>query len=267
VEESIGFGLTVQLLPNEADRAAVLGQVAGLRNKDRHFRTNEVDHLFSELRLPNPSNLSRSLGRLVTRGFVVRHGKTWALTPTGERRVQELVGDINPAALAADLAASPGAMFADERHTLIPPSFAPARWRPGIARLLKRFPFETNVFLMSRFQTDHEADPLEDVVNVLRSVLSDCGLTLLLASEHQFEDDILGNVGAHMWASQYGIGLLENRMGHGLNYNAVIELGSMIVTGRSCTLLRDPTAPELPTDLASQIYKPVDFDDLAAVTC
>jgi hypothetical protein len=79
------------------------------------------------------------------------------------------------------------------------------------------------------------------------------------------DDELFGNVGAYMWACQYGIGLLENRADRGLNYNVVIEVGAMLITGRRCALLKDRTAPALPTDLAGQIYKPVDLDDLEGV--
>jgi hypothetical protein len=76
-----------------------------------------------------------------------------------------------------------------------------------------------------------------------------------LASDRQLEDDLLGNVAAYLWACKYGIGLVEDRVERGLNYNA----------GVTCAILRDSTAPSLPTDLAGQIYKSVDFAQLATV--
>lgn len=51
-------------------------------------------------------------------------------------------------------------------------------------------------------------------------------------------------------------------MGRGLNYNMVIEVGSMVITGRRCALLKDTTIDRLPTDFSGQLYKPVDFDDV-----
>jgi hypothetical protein len=68
-----------------------------------------------------------------------------------------------------------------------------------------------------------------------------------------------------MWACQYGLGIVEDRVDRGLNYNAVIEVGGMTITGRRCGILRDRTAPSLPTDLAGQIYKSVDLDDETTV--
>jgi len=96
--------------------------------------------------------------------------------------------------------------------------------------------------------------------------MSNHGLVLHVASDRLADDDLLGNVGAYMWACQFGIGLLEDRPGEGsLNDNVLIELGSMLMSGRRCAILRDRTAPRPPTDLSGQIYKTVDFDDLPAV--
>jgi hypothetical protein len=110
-------------------------------------------------------------------------------------------------------------------------------------------------------------DPVPAVIERLREVMDSHGLTLHVASDRQHEDDLFGNVGAYMWACQYGIGLLENRLGGatGLNDNVLIELGAMMVIGRRCAMLKDKTATGLPSDLTAQLYKSVDFDDLDAV--
>jgi hypothetical protein len=47
-----------------------------------------------------------------------------------------------------------------------------------------------------------------------------------------------------------GIALFEDRVGEGLNYNVVIEVGAMLIAGRQTALLRDTTAPKMPSDLA-----------------
>jgi hypothetical protein len=184
-------------------------------------------------------------------------------------KVRELFGDIDHVAVAAALVGSPRAEFAHVHHSVLDPAFAPPRWSAGIKRLLERYPFDTNVFCMTRHPENDaevvETDPVRDVVEVLRKVLDGHGLMLHLASDRQIDDDVFGNVGAHMWACRYGIGLLENRTNRGLNYNAAIELGSMLVTGRRCAILKDTTAPNLPVNLSGQIYKAVDFKDLTAV--
>lgn len=201
---------------------------------------------------------------------MVRHAKggLWSLTPLGRQKAVDLVGDVDVGALEVELAHVPGALFGNQQHPLIDPAFAPARWRPAIGRLLDRFPLESNVFCMTRFPSEERPDdqPLAAVVETLREVCKRHALNLHLASDRQIEDDLLGNVGGYMWACRYGIGLLEDRARHGLNYNVVIEVGAMLMTGRRCALLKDSTAPNLPTDLAGQIYKSVDFDNLGDVS-
>jgi hypothetical protein len=195
-----------------------------------------------------------------------REDARWSLTPVGRRRVGDLVGGVSPGRMESELSKLSGAPFAHAIHTTLPPWFAPVRWSAGIARLLKESPFDANVFCMTRFPKDKTdrsyLDPVRDVIATIEAALSGHGLRLLLASDRQIDDDVLGNVAAHMWASKYGIGLFENRAKRGLNYNVVIEVGSMLMTGRRCGLLRDTSAPEMPTDLVGQIYKTVEFDNL-----
>jgi hypothetical protein len=64
-----------------------------------------------------------------------------------------------------------------------------------------------------------------------------------------------------MWASRYGIAFFEDlaKPRRGLNYNLTTEVGSMLITGRWCCLLKDPSIAELPTDLVGQIRKDVDL--------
>jgi hypothetical protein len=249
----------------------VLGELAGQRAETGWFTTAAVTTLFEELRLPAPTNVSDRLNDLREGGFVVARGqsrgRTWSLTPTGHRRVVEIIGEIDAARLEPQLAVTPGAEFGHARHTVIPPSFAPTKWGTGIGRLLDRFPFETNVLCMTRFPDldEHPDDPIQGVIDTARSALADHGLVLHLASDRIVDEDLLGNVAAYMWACQFGVGLFEDRVEKGLNYNLVIETGAMIVAGRRCALLKDRTAPTMPTDLIGHIYKPVDFDDLDGV--
>lgn len=198
-----------------------------------------------------------------------REGGSWSLTPLGRDHVLEILSDLDYAQIAAELAPEPGTQFANARHTVIDPAFAPPGWDAAISRLLNDFPFETNVFCMTRYAEpgnhDTSTDPITGAIEILRSALNAHGLTLHLASDRQVDDELHGNVGAYMWACRYGIGLLEDRMGKGLNYNVVIELGALLITGRRCALFKDKTAPRLPTDLAGHIYKSVDFDELSGI--
>ena len=178
------------------------------------------------------------------------------------------MADLDYARVEAALIGTAGADYAQVRHSVIPPGFAPTEWLPAINRFLKRYPFETNVFCMTRFPKPGDGDSQEMVISSIRDVVSMHGLSLHLASDRQIADNLFANVVGHIWASQYGIGLLEDRASppRGLNSNVLIELGSMLVMGRRCAILRDLTAPYPPSDLSGQIYKSVSFDDLKQTT-
>jgi hypothetical protein len=183
--------------------------------------------------------------------------------------VPEIIGDLDLTAIEAEMSAGPSADLSEVPHAVIPPEFAPPKWQPGIARLLDEYPFEKNVFCMTRFPKDEREsempDPVRGVLDIARSVLQGHALTLHLASDRNADDELFGNIAAHMWACRYGIGLFETRFGTELNDNVQIEVGAMLITGRRCALLKDRETPALPTDFVGQIYKPVDFDDSGLV--
>lgn len=256
----VGFGLKVQLLGSFNERVLVVGQLAGFRAGDGWFRPRDVDLLLEQLRV-HGGNVSRALKLLDAQKLVLNSAsrKAWSLTPLGEERALELVGDIPLEALEPKIATLPGAELGHELHTLIPPSLAPQKWANGISRMLKEHPFESNVFLMARFPEDSD-DPNHGVIETARDVLAGHGYTLHVASDLMLDEDLWGNVAAHMWACQYGLGLFEDRSKEGLNYNLLIEIGSMVSIGRRCMLLKDRTADAMPTDLVGHIYNEVDFD-------
>ena len=264
--------LQIQLLGRADHRALVLGGIQGLRSGDGWFSPAELNALAESLRLPRIGNVNQTLALLRGRGYVLRRasGGRWALTPLGQKRVEELMGALDVAQVEAELVGSPGTDFGQRLHSVISPRFAPVSVTPRIAQFLDRFPFERNVFCMTRFpqsQNDTEyLDPIDLVLPTIREAVGSHGLTLHAAFERQLDDQLYANVAAHMWACQYGIGILEDRIKRGLNYNVMIELGAMLMTGRRCALLKDRTAPELPTDIAGHIYKSIDLDDVDEVS-
>jgi hypothetical protein len=244
-----------------SDRVLVVADLVSRRSDDQRFRPSQLSEAFLELNVPPPGNPSSTLATLKGRDHVLQHPNgRWALTPAGRRAAIQLGIEVGPD--VDDASGGPSAEFAHTSYTVIPAWAAPPRWASGIGRLLDRHPFETNVLCMTRFPSEGDlADPVAAAILQARDVLSGFGLTLHLASDAIVEDDLLGNVGAYMWACQYGLAIVEDRVGRGLNINAVMEVAGMTVTGRRCAILRDRTSPELPTDLAGQIYKPVDLDD------
>jgi hypothetical protein len=251
----------------------VLAQLVGQRNGDGWFRTPDVGEMFTELRIPAPGNISARLADLRKRGLLINrkaksgvHPAGWVLTPLGHKEVLEVIGEIDAAALQPELVSLPGAEFGNARHTVLPPGLAPLAWQEAIKSLLSRSPFENNVLCMTRFKRPaHPSDPIEDVINVVRDALTGHGLRLHLASDRIVDDDLWANVAAYMWGCKFGIGLVEDRAGEGVNDNLKIEIGSMLMAGRRCALLKDTTVPKMPTDLVGRIFKPVDFGDLDAV--
>jgi hypothetical protein len=249
----------------------VVGELAGLRNGDGWFTTNDVEQLFEALHL-TPRAVPQTLGNLTKKGkeLVTKRTKQppWSLTPKGRKTAHELLGDVDAAKLEAQLADIPGAQLGDARHPTLPPTFAPPEWANGIAKLLEAYPFETNVLCMTRFpRPEREDDPMQGVIETIDKALASHGLKLHLASNQIVEATLWANVAAYMWACQYGIALFEDRVDEGLNYNLSIEVGSMLMAGRQTALLRDvPTVEKMPSDLVGHIYKPVDFGDLKSVS-
>lgn len=247
----------------------VLCAIVSGKSKDGWFETAALSALFDDLRLPKPVNLSAVLGRLRSSKMLIARrsggGLEWSLTPLGEDRATSIAGKVGSGAMT-QLATAPGAELGHARHVVIPPALAPAKWAVGIGSLLERFPFDQNVFCMTGFPGDDDGDPNGAVIAAARDALAEHGLVLHLATDAIVDDDLLGNVAAYMWACRYGIGLFEDRVGRGLVHNVVIEVGAMLMAGRRCALLKDPSAPAMPTDLVGQIYKPADFGDLSAVS-
>jgi hypothetical protein len=268
-ETGAPLALQVQDIRAGTDRVLVIGSLVALRNADGSFSPGDIARAFDEFRLPAPGNVSQTLIQLRARELVVRRSAGgWSLTPKGDAYVVKLLGTL-PAAEAVDaamgLAVGSAAELGQGRHTVIPPFFAPERWSRAIARFLEQYPFDSNVFCMTRFASDHDLDPVRGVIETTRTALRTHGLTLHLASDANTDDALWDNIAGYLWACRYGIGFFENRVGKGLNYNLVVEVGAMLATGRRCALLKDKTQEELPTDFVGQIYRPVDFDDLDQV--
>lgn len=266
-DEPDHLGLTLQSL-SSWQASLVVAAIARWRSPDGWFLPAELTSLFVALRVPPPGNPHATLGSLKERNFVLEQPgstpKRYSVTPTGQQKAAELAGGTDLTLVSTDLGPQ-YAVFAHERHPTLPPELCPPAWSPGVRTFLDKYPFESNVFLMLRFPKGDLDDPMSDAVATLRATVEGHGLTLHVASDQQIVDDLWGNVGAHMWACRYGIGILETYADETLNDNMLIELGSMLMLGRRCMILRDEAAPMPPTDLTSQIFKTVDLADLAAV--
>lgn len=257
--------LQVQTLGTYDDQVLVLAHVAGLHQGSGQVTAPEVRDAFLKLHLPVPTNVSQHLSNLRGDHFVMRPSESsWAVTPRGIERIRLLMAGITDEQLLAMGAEPTAVVFGDAPHHLIAHEFAPASFQVGIARFLESHPFDSNVFGISRFPRG-DSDPVEAALEACREGCRAVGLEFHLASDRSVEDMLFHNVAAAMWASRYGIALLEDRAERGLNYNVVFEAGAMLVTGRRCLLLKDRSIEDLPTDLVGHIYTPVDLDDTASV--
>lgn len=250
-------------------RTLVIARIAQDRG-DGRINVIAVSGLFDDFGLPAPPKVSGTLGALVKDGMLVKSGSyasaTYRLTPKGRAKATELADDMDIAALLAETTTAGVASLGSAGHPVIPPSLAPPELIGPLHGFLQQFPFDTNVFGMTRFPDEKdEPDPVASAVEAARKVCGEHGLRFHLASDRQIMDDLWANVAAHVWGCKYGVAFFEDRRDRGMNYNLTIEVGSMIVLGRRVAVLQDRTITQLPTDLTGRIAKPVDLDKPASV--
>jgi hypothetical protein len=253
--------LRLQGLSGPMQCLAISGLAASMAQHGA-FTTRQVADLFVTFRLPSSSNLSATLGRLRDSELLMRPSKdTWALTPFGQQRLDELTPQVPALALASALEDLPGSEFGERHHSLIPPFLGPTGSAPGLSRLLGHAPFEQNIMLVARFP-HRSGDHFTDLIPKLREAVRAHGLNLHVASDGMAADTLWANVVTYMWACKYAIVLMDSLDGK-LNCNVLIEIGGMLMTGRRCAILHDLKAPDLPSDLVGHINKPTDLTDHA----
>jgi hypothetical protein len=267
------FGSILQNLRGGRDRILAAGLIVEARAQNERFMPSDLETFFDSLKVPAPKSINEYLRRLSSDDLVLkRQGGGWSLTPNGRDRVHELVDNLDSKAIEVEQLEAGSSVLDGVNHPVIPPDFAPIRFRPAIDRLLEGSAFERNVFCMTRFPNEDSPtdEPLRAAIATIREQLGIVGMTLHLASDRQADDELFGNVVAHIWGCKYGIALLEtleSRDGEGqLNDNVLIEIGAMLVSGRRCCLLKDVSAPSLPTDFIAQIYKEIEVSDSRAVS-
>jgi hypothetical protein len=262
--QSNSMGVRLQMM-SHIEQALVLSRLAQAHSLNGCFTSKQLGNMFDDSALPKPSNVSDVIGKLRGKKYITKANITgcWTITPLGRQASLGLLSDMDLAALGAE-SSSGSSLLGQVAHTVVLPALAPPKLIPGLHKFLEDHPFEKNVFGMTRFP-DHgeslnKADPVHAALEVARSVCRLHGLQFHLASDRAIDDDLWTNVTAHMWACRYGIAFFEDRMTRGLNYNLTIEVGSMLMTGRRCALLKDTSIPRMPTDLVGHIYKGVDLE-------
>lgn len=255
------------------DQVLVVARVSGSRSTSGLFAPSEVEHLFDELGLPRPPKAANQIAALAKHGLLtsVKKGEgraTWKLTPKGREHSANLASDMDLAALVAESAVVPMTRLGEMAHPVVPPSLAPPELILPLHEFCEEYPFERNVFGMTRFPgkpEGDELDPLVPAIEAAREVCAEHGLVFHLASDRKIVDDLWPNVAAHLWGSRYGVAFFEERTGEGLNYNLNIEVGSAMALGRRIAILKDEPIAKLPTDLVGRIYHEVDLGKAATI--
>jgi hypothetical protein len=265
------IGLRLQRLPL-ADQVLICARLCEERSAAGRFAPNPVDGLMDAIGLPRPARMWNSLAGLQNRGLLTRvkgaQESAWRLTPEGQSRTRGLANDMDLAALLVEVGRPTAALFGNTRHPVVPPSLAPPQLIGPLHGFFKNYPFERNVFGMTRFPSEKpatESDPIAEVLEAARAACARMGLVFHLASDRSIVDDLWSNVAAHIWGCRYGIAFFEERTQKGISYNLTIEVGSSLALGRRLALLKDRPLAGLPTDLVGHIYKDVDMADAASV--
>lgn len=251
-----------------ADQALTLSRIMEERTGGI-VRPRDVAELFDLLGLPAPSNMSTVFRALKQRKYLTstRILGEWRVTPVGRGESERPFSPQDLLRLLAGVNTLHFAQLGNQAHALVPPSLAPPALMEAIGKFNKTYPFDTNVFGMTRFPSEGEddTDPLTAVLHRIAVTTAEHGLEFHLASDRAIVDDLWGNVAGHMWASRYGIAIFEDRRDRGMSYNLAIEVGGMLTMGRRCLLLKDKSISSMPTDLVGMIYKSIDLDDLVSV--
>lgn len=263
-------GSRIQTL-DASEQVLLIGRIAQSRMERGLFAPADIERLFDEIGLPRPPKIANPLSALEKSGFLTRMKNqrgAWKLTPNGTARAGSLVTDMDLAALAAETSQSAAPVLGSTVHPAIPPSLAPPALVRPLHAFLADYPFERNVFGMTRFPkvgAEDTPDPLGPSLERATAICQRYGLSFHLADDRNIVDDLWSNVAAHMWGCRFGVAFFEDREKKGLNYNLNIEVGSCLALGRRLALLKDRTVATMPTDLVGHIYFEVDLDDPGSV--
>lgn len=247
----------------------VLAALAADRDDSRVVTPAAVSQLFIDFAVPAPVKIANTFAALKSKKHLtsVPGRGAYKVTPEGRATVAEKMSGLDLVALVAEGASGNAPALGQTTTALVPFTLAPLALVQPLRDFLADHAFDTNVFGMTRFP-DAKAgtsDPVGRALAVTREVCEEHGLEFHLASDRAIVDDVWPNIMAHMWGSRYGIGLFEDRIDRGLNYNLVAEVGSMLMTGRRVALLKDGSIERMPTDFVGMIYKSVDLADETTV--
>lgn len=172
---------------NGPDAAIVLAQMASDRSSNGEFAPKDLNEVYVQAGIPISSKVSNQIASLRRLGYVREAGQAgaWKLTPAGRARIGDLLNGMDMAALKAEAEAANGSLLGGEIHSVVAPTWAPPAILPQLRSFLSDYPFETNVFGMTRFPSDDPKanDPVALALEVAKSACSSHGLVFHLASD------------------------------------------------------------------------------------
>lgn len=126
----------------------------------------------------------------------------------------------------------------------------------SLSRLREQFPDDRKLgFLIMRFDSN---GPLTEISKVIKETGRKYGLEVIRADDHQFHQDLLGNVRTMLHGCSFGIAVYE-RINHDRpNANVGLEVGYLMAMNKPVLLLKDSTMPLLQSDLAGRLYRSFD---------
>ncbi|MDR0914487.1 MAG: hypothetical protein LBM65_04920 [Oscillospiraceae bacterium] len=125
-------------------------------------------------------------------------------------------------------------------------------YKRTMQNLLKKHPYEKNVFLMMKFRKNNQA-----FSGFIKNELKKCGYNCVRADAPEW--NITGKVDnpiAALHCCKYGIALFDEPE-EGANYspNVAYELGVMHNQGKKCLILKYTGLKDVPFDLVKDLYK------------
>jgi nucleoside 2-deoxyribosyltransferase len=127
----------------------------------------------------------------------------------------------------------------------------------SLERFRKDYPItEKCGFLMMKFE---DSKIQMEIIDVLKSHLSEKGITLLRADDKWYADDLFENIKTYMQGCSFGIALFDRINTDEFNPNVSLEIGYMMALNKPVLLLKDKTLKSLQTDLVGKLYHQFDF--------
>jgi len=131
-----------------------------------------------------------------------------------------------------------------------------------IMKMLDKYPYEKNVFLMMRYRPYNN-----HLFEHIKSIINDNGFNCVRADigDWDITHDVYNPI-AVLYACKYGIALFDEPKDkkdtkNQYNPNVTYELGMMHLQGKECLILKHNALENLPFDIIKDLYRPYTYQD------